>query len=532
MRVYKNEFERLKKIRAFVKQCFKQFGVNKIQELTRLLYEISKRENVAVGRIFYCDETVEKCLRLSTMIDPAVKPQDDKNGVLPQDDKSGILPQVHDKSFQPNYDSLKKYLLARRYPYASLHEKSIQPYLPKIELNISQKFNIKEKEFYPKNIFIEKGAQGSFLASRIRNLFPRARVLKIESLKGYVRGKVSPHPNPLPQGEREKKGEQIIPLPLWKRFSPQADSSTAEGEGDKIIGYNNRRDSLFIVNEKYDFFKRCPCTKLAIGCGYNVFNLGFGCVFDCTYCFLQDYANFPGIVLPANIGSFFDRFSSYSNARMRIGTGEFSDSLALDDITGYAPAIIEFFRKHKKAIFEFKTKSVNVENLLKTAQAGNIVVSWSLNPQKIIDDNEFFTPSLKQRINAACKCVQAGYKVGFHFDPVIYFSGWENEYAKLLDELFNKIKPKYIAWISLGSFRFRPTLKTVIEKRFPANMILDEELLPGYDQKLRYPYSLRLGVYKKMLDMFIKHGAGQKVYLCMEDMLMWKDLKIKMPKFF
>lgn len=452
MRVYKNEFERLKDTKAFVAKKFKRFGVNKIQELTRLLYEISKRENVAVEGIF--SDTRQ--------------------------------------SPRPNYDNLKKFLVSKRYLYAGLHEKHVYPYLPKIELNPSQEISFKKTKFYPKNIYIEKAAAESFLALRVKSLFPRARVLEIESLKGYVCGKVF-------------------------------------GE-DKIRDYNNRRDLLFIVNEKYDFFKRCPCTKLAFGCGYHIFNLGFGCVFDCTYCFLQDYANFPGIVLPANIGSFFDRFSFYCNDRMRVGTGEFSDSLALDDITGYAPEIIEFFRKHKKAVFEFKTKSVNIENLLKTARAGNIVVSWSLNPQRVIDGNEFFTPSLKQRLNAACKCVQAGYKVGFHFDPLIYFSGWKNEYAILLDELFNKIKPKHIAWISLGTFRFKPALKTVIEKRFPVNRILDEELLPGYDDKLRYPYNLRLGIYKKMLDMFLKHGAEKKVYLCMEDILMWKDLKMKMPK--
>jgi spore photoproduct lyase len=170
---------------------------------------------------------------------------------------------------------------------------------------------------------------------------------------------------------------------------------------------------------------------------------------------------------------FFEEFTHYKKPWMRIGTGEFSDSLMLDHITKYSPAIIEFFNNHKDAVFEFKTKSSNIDNLLKIKHSGNIVVSWSLNPQKIIDKNEFFTASLSDRLASAKECAKSGYKIGFHFDPIIYFKGWEREYGKVIDLLFSKIKPKDIAWISMGTFRFKPELKSIIENRFPENEILD-----------------------------------------------------------
>ena len=107
---------------------------------------------------------------------------------------------------------------------------------------------------------------------------------------------------------------------------------------------------------------------------------------------------------------------------------------------------------------------------------------------------------------------------------MIYFKGWEKEYSSVIDLLFSKIRPRDIAWISIGTLRFKPELKQTIENRFPENKILDEELLPGYDNKLRYPYGLRYNIYKFMLDAFKKHSKKLPLYLCMEESSMWKVL--------
>jgi len=410
------------------------FGVNKKQEIKRLLYEISKREKIPQKDI--------------------IKPL------------SGS-----------NYHQIKKELLKRRYSQAFLAKELVNPYLPKIEHNPSERFNLKNKNFSPKNIFIEEKAVDSALAERFKSVFKEAKIQKISSLKDYIKES--------------------------RRFT--------------IKDYNNRRDKVFIVNEKHDFFKKCPCTKGAVNCGYHIFNLGFGCIFECTYCFLQGYTNSPGIILPANIDDFFKKFGSYKKPGMCMGTGEFSDSLALDDITEYSKPLVEFFKKNKEVIFEFKTKSNKINNLLKSGGAKNIIVSWSLNPQKMIDENEFFTASLKERISSAQMCVKAGYRVGFHFDPVIYYGNWRADYKSVIENLFDKIKPQDIAWVSLGTFRFPRELKPVIENRFPRNTILDAELLPGYDGKLRYPRHIRTDIYNAMQTMLHRHSRCLNIYLCMEE---------------
>lgn len=412
---------------------FPDFGVNKKQEITRLVYEISKRDKISFEKILNSPDS-------------------------------------------DNFETVKKELLKTRFPYAVSHDKTMRPYLPKLDLHQKNSFNKKKSKLSPKKIFIEKSTGTSYLKNNFEAFFPEAKLIEIESLKKFI----------------------------------------SSNRNTGIAGYNKRRDEIFLINEKHDFFKKCPCTKGAIGCGYHIFNLGFGCIFDCTYCYLQEYNNSPGLIFPVNIDKYFKEFANYKKSGMRIGTGEFSDSLMLDHITEYSSAIIDFFRGHKDVTFEFKTKSSNISNLLKAKHAGNIVVSWSVNPQKIIDKNEFFTASLNERLASAEKCAKAGYKIGFHFDPVIYFKGWEQEYTKVIDLIFGKIKPEEIAWISIGTFRFKPELKTIIEDRFPENKILDEELLLGYDNKLRYPDGLRMEIYKFLLEKFKKHSKKLLIYLCME----------------
>jgi spore photoproduct lyase len=214
---------------------------------------------------------------------------------------------------------------------------------------------------------------------------------------------------------------------------------------------------------------------------------------------------------------------------MRIGTGEFSDSLMLDHLTEYSLPIVEFFKGQKDTLVEFKTKSANVGNLLRAPHGGNIIVSWSLNPQRIIDEAEWGAVALEERIGAAARCAGAGYKVGFHFDPIFHFAGWGKEYGTVIDLLYGSIKPDDIGWVSLGTFRFTPDLKRIIENRFPENRILDTELLPGFDGKLRYPRGVRHEIYRTLAQMLLKHSRAVPIYLCMEDRGMWDDTGIRSP---
>ncbi|MFH1790588.1 MAG: spore photoproduct lyase family protein [Candidatus Omnitrophota bacterium] len=406
-----------------------------------------------------------------------------RDHVMPKD----ILP----KLVPADFSAAKALLLRKRYPEAHKSGVAVKPYLPDLIMPLGKRGRISGTAFCPKYIYAEKAAADSWLTLRARALFPKARYEAIASLKSFV----------------SNRG----------RFT--------------IEDYNRRRETLFIVMEKFDFLKPCPCTKHARGCGYHILNIGTGCIFDCSYCYLQRYINTPGIVIPANIDSFFGAFGCIYGSRrhLRIGSGEFSDSLMLDHLTSYAPQLVSFFKGYPDASFEFKTKSANVENLLKAGPGRNIVVSWSLNPPEIIAENEPMTSTLPERLKAAKLCRDAGYRIGIHFDPIIRYTGWENDYTGLIHTLFTHVLPGDIAWISLGTLRFRPDTKKVIEARFPENSILNGELLIDFDGKLRYPYPARRRIYRTILDTLLKYSPRLPVYLCMEETRMWKDLGLIFP---
>ena len=72
------EIKRLKRIKAFVTERFPHFGQNKKQEILRLVYEISKRENLSPANLIHGAQT-------------------------------------HD------FSEIKQYLISRRFPYAHAH---------------------------------------------------------------------------------------------------------------------------------------------------------------------------------------------------------------------------------------------------------------------------------------------------------------------------------------------------------------------------------------------------------------------------
>lgn len=385
-----------------------------------------------------------------------------------------------------HYHDLKLFLLQKRYPKSFSKVPLERFFLPKLTLDQKNEAELKRPVISPKTIYLEQSVSETLLAEELRHAFPEAEVKIIPSLKIFLKD---------------------------KEFT--------------ISDYNRRTEQLFVVHQTMEYFEPCPCTKNAVHCGYNIMNLGFGCPYECVYCYLQAYQNVPGIILPANLEEFFTNFSHVNlktglTKRPRLGTGEFTDSLALDHITGYSVQIIEFFRQHPEVDFEFKTKSVNIGNILQTAPAPNIIVSWSLNPEGIIPKVEPLTASLAERLEAAKKCSEAGYKVGFHFDPLIKYETWQEDYRKTVDALFAAIKASSIAWISLGTLRFTPALKPIIETRFPRNTILDEELLIDFDGKMRYEKSERDELLMTLFK-FIRNRSGDvRVYPCMEEAAVWK----------
>jgi len=270
-------------------------------------------------------------------------------------------------------------------------------------------------------------------------------------------------------------------------------------------------------------------------CNVKVLKSVSNCPFDCSYCFLQNYLTNPDLEVVEETDRLINEIRQKVTAQpwrfFRIGTWELGDSLALENQTGQAKTLIETFSTIENAVLELKTKSDVVDPILDCQHNQKTVVSWSLNTDYIVNTEEHKTASLNNRLIAMKKVVDSGYLVGLHFDPMIYYADWEADYMDLLNECYKVVPSNQIAWISIGSLRFNPEQKRLIENNFRGSKLTCQEMVKGSDNKVRYVKPLRIEMYTKMFNKMREFwGADPLIYLCMERWDMWDKIMDIQPR--
>jgi spore photoproduct lyase len=323
---------------------------------------------------------------------------------------------------------------------------------------------------------------------------------------------------------------------ILERF-PDAQVEVIENRSEIKFPQNHTlaKKRLFLARFKGQAVKTCQGMGDYVCCQYHTISLISNCHLECTYCILQDYLkNNPIITFYVNTDEIFDEVAkkakAHSQRLLRVGTGELSDTLALDHITGFSKDYINFANEHPNVLMELKTKTDNIGNLLKLKHRRNVIASWSINPDSYIRKEEFKCATLSERFDAARACADAGYPIAFHMDPLIFDDNWQEEYTKIIDEMAKRFESKEIAWISMGSLRFTKSLKKISQERFPNSKIMSSELYPSADGKMRYFRPLREEMYK-----FIKDQLKEKLrkvphYLCMETQTVWDNVFENVPQ--
>jgi len=102
--------------------------------------------------------------------------------------------------------------------------------------------------------------------------------------------------------------------------------------------------------------------------------------------------------------------------------------------------------------------------------------------------------------------------------------GWGEKYDALLDALTRRIPENEVMWISLGSLRFSPSLKKIIEDRFPKTGITTAEFVKGLDGKMRYFRPERVRLYRHIYAGIRKRWKNVFIYFCMENKPVWQDV--------
>lgn len=288
---------------------------------------------------------------------------------------------------------------------------------------------------------------------------------------------------------------------------------------------NKEQKFTFKVEKKEGFgLGLCPVASEKTRC-CNLLTLDAveSCGFDCTYCSIQSFYNQNTITFDSSFADKLNNLALDKNKTYHIGTGQSSDSLMFGNKEGVLDALFEFAKKYPNVILEFKTKSDNIKYFLENSVPKNIIITWSLNTQTIIDNEEHLTASLDKRITSARKLADKGVKVGFHFHPIVEYENYLDEYKEVYERLLKEFKAKEVVLVSFGTLTFiKPVIKQLRGRNFKTKITQ----MPHVDAsgKTSYPIETKIDMFRSAYETFKPWQRGDdKVffYMCMEPHELW-----------
>lgn len=268
---------------------------------------------------------------------------------------------------------------------------------------------------------------------------------------------------------------------------------------------------------------RCPCPDESMFlrcCNLKTLDAIQQCGFACAYCSIQSFYSNNQIRVISDLKEKLNNIKLDPSV-WHIGTGQSSDSLLLANDYGTLTALFDFANKNPDLVIELKTKCARTD-WLELDVPKNVISTWSVNANTVVQKEEHGAASLDARINAAAKCAEKGHLVGFHIHPMVYFKGWEEQYAELVKKLTDKIDPNMVALIGMGTLTFtKANLKTLRESKRPTR-VTQMQFTP-IAGKYSYPLEVKQKMFSHVYSQFTQDWKDKVFfYLCMEDPALWQ----------
>ena len=244
------------------------------------------------------------------------------------------------------------------------------------------------------------------------------------------------------------------------------------------------------------------------------------CGFGCSYCSIQSFYHDEKIHFDSGFACRLKALKLDPERIYHIGTGQSSDSLMWGNRFGLLDALTDFARRYPNVILELKTKSKNISYLLKRPIPPNLICTWSLNPQRIIENEEQRTAGLAERLAAARRVADRGILVGFHFHPMVHYAGWDADYSDLFHRVVEGFDASEVAMASLGTLTFTKSVIRRIRSGGLQTRILQMPLTES-DGKLSYPDEIKLRMFSHAYRSLSAWHDRVFFYLCMENQRLW-----------
>jgi spore photoproduct lyase len=263
----------------------------------------------------------------------------------------------------------------------------------------------------------------------------------------YIEESIGEHPRVIEICNRFPLARKISCNRYGEVFNPKAQNFRLQ-----------KQKPALILAEKYNKFVLPAPSGYGIGAANNFyFSHMLNCLYDCRYCFLQGMFNSANYVLFVNYEGFQDEIRQIchdnSDQPIHFFSGYDCDSLALDPVTRFSAEFLPVFENIDNAWLELRTKSTQIRSLLDRPPVPRCVVAFSFTPDEIARAIEYKVPAIEKRLDAMCKLQDQGWLLGLRFDPVIFQSGWQQQYQQLFAQVFSRIKLDLLHSVSLGAFR-------------------------------------------------------------------------------
>jgi spore photoproduct lyase len=288
-----------------------------------------------------------------------------------------------------------------------------------------------------------------------------------------------------PDALKYPKGEQIHEWAKVQGLEIRITSShnritNLPGESE-LEKYRIAKRTLVVgLRKTLEFDQSKPSAEYAIP-------IATGCMGHCHYCYLQTTLGAkPYIRVYVNTDDILHKAKQYIEGRApeitRFEAACTSDPVGLEHITGSLKEYIEFMGREPLGRLRFVTKYHHVEPLLNAKHNGHTRFRFSVNADYVIRNFEPATSLFAERLEAASKVARAGYPLGFIIAPIIWYEGWEQGYAELIENLHVALPPEAHADLTFEMIqhRFTKTAKRVIEQRYPKTKLEMDEAKRKY----------------------------------------------------
>ena len=213
---------------------------------------------------------------------------------------------------------------------------------------------------------------------------------------------------------------------------------------DKDLSNLNTSKSLIIAKLNSNAVSEAPPWYWHTDSAF-FFKTSLNCIYDCSYCYLKWAFKNDNMVVFVNYDDIKKQIIQKINSLSKDKThwfysSDYSDILWMDWFSNFMEEFIEFFEQFDNVKMEIRTKWANIKPILDLGFVPkNTEISFSLNPQVLIERYEKWTASLNARLDAIKKLQDLWYKVGVRYLPLLPVKDYEKIYSDFIDEISQKI---------------------------------------------------------------------------------------------